>query len=176
MATLQGQGTASAASAPSPAPTAPEPTELISKHKMSELLRHSSSHRMEPEVEEVSCLCVLELQRACMVQCVAAVLTRVHAVRVSCVSCRVSCRVSCIQVLLELADDFLENLISAGSVLAKHRGSDVLEVRDVALHMERAWDMRLPGYSDPSTLYSTFIFVFFVFVHLLTFSCLLCLC
>lgn len=103
MATLQGQGTASAASAPSPAaPTAPEPTELISKHKMSELLRHSSSHRMEPEVEEV---------------------------------------------LLELADDFLENLISAGSVLAKHRGSDVLEVRDVALHMERAWDMRLPGYS-----------------------------
>jgi hypothetical protein len=66
----------------------------------------------------------------------------------TCVHACMPCVCVCVrQVLLELADDFLENLISAGSVLAKHRGSDVLEVRDVALHMERAWDMRLPGYS-----------------------------
>lgn len=53
---------------------------------------------------------------------------------------------ACAQVLLELADDFLENLISGGSMLARHRGADTLEVRDVAVHLERSWDMRIPGY------------------------------
>ncbi|PIK52940.1 putative transcription initiation factor TFIID subunit 12 [Apostichopus japonicus] len=52
------------------------------------------------------------------------------------------------QMLLQIADDFIENIVTAGCQLAKHRKSSTLEVRDVLLHLERNWNMWIPGYTS----------------------------
>ncbi|CCK71880.1 Taf12p KNAG_0I00890 [Huiozyma naganishii CBS 8797] len=51
------------------------------------------------------------------------------------------------QLLLDLADDFVSDVTAFACRLAKHRGSDSLEARDVQLHLERNWNIRLPGYA-----------------------------
>ncbi|KAJ8027215.1 Transcription initiation factor TFIID subunit 12 [Holothuria leucospilota] len=52
------------------------------------------------------------------------------------------------EMLLQIADDFIENIVTAGCQLAKHRKSSTLEVKDVLLHLERNWNMWIPGYSS----------------------------
>lgn len=47
-------------------------------------------------------------------------------------------------LLLEIADDFVERVAVGACNLAKHREGDVLEVRDLLLHLETAWDMSIP--------------------------------
>ena len=58
-------------------------------------------------------------------------------------------------VLLSLADDFVERVVGFSCALAKHRGSTTLEARDVALHLKQVWDIELRDYplshSNPST-------------------------
>lgn len=49
--------------------------------------------------------------------------------------------------LLEIADDFVESIVTAACHLAKHRKSNTLEARDILLHVERHWNMNLPGFS-----------------------------
>lgn len=49
-------------------------------------------------------------------------------------------------VLLELADDFVEATVRAACLSARHRHSAVVEARDVQLHLERHWNMWLPGF------------------------------
>lgn len=40
-----------------------------------------------------------------------------------------------IQLLVDMANDFVERVVTFSCQLAKHRGSDVLEVKDVQLHL-----------------------------------------
>lgn len=50
------------------------------------------------------------------------------------------------ELLLQIADDFVENTVNAACLLAKHRKVPRVEIRDVQLHLERNWNMWIPGF------------------------------
>lgn len=50
-------------------------------------------------------------------------------------------------LMLDLADEFVTSVTSFACRLAKHRKSDMLDMRDVQLNLERNWNIRLPGYA-----------------------------
>ncbi|XP_033279597.2 transcription initiation factor TFIID subunit 12-like [Orcinus orca] len=52
------------------------------------------------------------------------------------------------EMLLQIADDFIENVVTAAYQLARHRKSSTLEVKDVQLHLERQWNMWIPGFGS----------------------------
>jgi transcription initiation factor TFIID subunit 12 len=45
-----------------------------------------------------------------------------------------------------VGDDFLEHVAAGSAALARHRGAALLEASDVRLHVERVWNMPLPGH------------------------------
>ncbi|ORZ40299.1 transcription initiation factor, partial [Catenaria anguillulae PL171] len=49
-------------------------------------------------------------------------------------------------LLMELADEFIESTTRFACDLAKHRKGDTLEVRDVQLYLESHYKMRIPGF------------------------------
>ncbi|RUS85957.1 hypothetical protein EGW08_006286 [Elysia chlorotica] len=51
-------------------------------------------------------------------------------------------------VLLQVADDFIENVVASSCQLAKHRRSNTLEAKDVQLYLERSWNMQIPGFGS----------------------------
>lgn len=54
-------------------------------------------------------------------------------------------------LLLDIADEFIDSVTNFGCRLAKHRGGDTLEVRDLQLHLERNHNIRIPGFASDET-------------------------
>ncbi|KIJ39473.1 hypothetical protein M422DRAFT_32720 [Sphaerobolus stellatus SS14] len=57
-------------------------------------------------------------------------------------------------LLLDIADEFIDSVTNFGCRLAKHRGGDTLEVRDLQLHLERNHNIRVPGFASDETRFS----------------------
>lgn len=55
------------------------------------------------------------------------------------------------QLLLDIADEFIDSVTNFACRLAKHRGGDSLEVRDLQLHLERNHNIRVPGFASDET-------------------------
>ncbi|CAA0811696.1 Transcription initiation factor TFIID subunit 12 [Striga hermonthica] len=57
-------------------------------------------------------------------------------------------------ILVDFAEDFVESITTFGCSLAKHRKSTSLEAKDIMLHLERNWNITLPGFGgDEIKLY-----------------------
>jgi len=52
------------------------------------------------------------------------------------------------ELLLQIADDFIDNVVTASCQIAKHRKSNTVEVKDVQLHLEHNWNMWMPGFGS----------------------------
>ena len=52
------------------------------------------------------------------------------------------------QTLLQVADEFVDQVIVAACRLAKLRQSSTLELRDLQLILERNYNIRVPGYAS----------------------------
>ncbi|KAF2028724.1 hypothetical protein EK21DRAFT_69117 [Setomelanomma holmii] len=52
------------------------------------------------------------------------------------------------EAVLQLADDFVDNVISSACKLSKLRESPQLDIRDIQLILERNYNIRIPGYAS----------------------------
>eukprot|EP00727_Mastigamoeba_balamuthi_P002191 m51a1_g1197 putative transcription initiation factor tfiid subunit 12 (182) ;mRNA; f:445498-446320 len=54
------------------------------------------------------------------------------------------------ELIMEMADDFVESVVIGACAMAKHRGSTTLESRDIQLYLEKAFSLKVPGTTLPS--------------------------
>ena len=52
------------------------------------------------------------------------------------------------QTILQLADDFVDSVITSACRVAKLRNSATLDIRDLQLILERNYNIRIPGYAS----------------------------
>ncbi|KAJ3187136.1 Transcription initiation factor TFIID subunit 12 [Gaertneriomyces sp. JEL0708] len=52
------------------------------------------------------------------------------------------------ELILELAGDFISRVAERACQLARHRGSDTVEVKDARLPLEMDWGIRVPGFGN----------------------------
>ncbi|KAF2739392.1 hypothetical protein EJ04DRAFT_310471 [Polyplosphaeria fusca] len=52
------------------------------------------------------------------------------------------------EVVLQLADDFIDNVLTNACKLAKLRESPTLDIRDIQLVLERGYNIRIPGFAS----------------------------
>jgi len=50
--------------------------------------------------------------------------------------------------ILQVADNFVDQVLQAACKNAKERGSKLLEIRDIQLTLERGYNIRIPGYAS----------------------------
>ncbi|KAF2152665.1 hypothetical protein K461DRAFT_226773 [Myriangium duriaei CBS 260.36] len=51
------------------------------------------------------------------------------------------------EAVLEMADDFVDDLLTSACRLAKIRPNSTLDIRDIQIILERNYNIRIPGYS-----------------------------
>jgi len=51
-----------------------------------------------------------------------------------------------IKVLQTIAEEFIDNVLYYSHKIAKHRNSNCVEAKDVAVHLDMYWNIRVPGY------------------------------
>ena len=49
---------------------------------------------------------------------------------------------------MNVADNFVDQVLLAACKNAKERGSKILEIRDIQLTLERSYNIRIPGYAS----------------------------
>lgn len=60
------------------------------------------------------------------------------------------------EILLDIADEFIENVVSSSCAIAKHRNSNSLEVEDVKLYLERKYKIWIPGFGESKPIAKKF--------------------
>lgn len=50
--------------------------------------------------------------------------------------------------LLEMTDNFIDQITHFACKMARHRGSDFVDVKDFQFPMERSWNLRIPGFNS----------------------------
>lgn len=98
---------------------------VLSKRKLDELVRQvtgGSEEALTPEVEDVSLSNIRRLSHTKLTNAP--------------------------QAVLQLADDFVDNVISNACKLSKLRDSPQLDIRDIQHVLERSYNIRIPGYAS----------------------------
>ncbi|XP_058712589.1 transcription initiation factor TFIID subunit 12 isoform X3 [Poecile atricapillus] len=112
----------------------PESNQVLTKKKLQDLVREvDPNEQLDEDVEEVGSNPWKGLQKELIwdLSQISGPLSKERAL-----------------MLLQIADDFIESVVTAACQLARHRKSNTLEVKDVQLHLERQWNMWIPGFGS----------------------------